>query len=342
MNQFPPTGAIPRVDRAGRLISASNWLAESAVSCPEESLPLNLALDCDLRRSNNRLNPGERLAPGALAAAESDDQMAARIVHFGQELGNRFPLLRSSGYLVDHYETILEFRDALQSNIQHAAISTSEVRSDFSPLVVLTARTYSTAPLILFSTRTAMPLPTGVSENAGTLTASEADYDLVVPASTPSRAWIGEIGALIEHSREVRETSRRIVEQSARLRVELEALIAKTRFEKQRARLECARKPLPDAGPALLVDRLLTCSRCNLEFVFTAGEQLFFQKRNFLNDPKICKSCRSERKGGVPRARPEITLTCAECGVLTSVPFKPTQGRPVLCRSCFERHRVRV
>ncbi|HUV97475.1 MAG TPA: CxxC-x17-CxxC domain-containing protein, partial [Acidobacteriaceae bacterium] len=25
-----------------------------------------------------------------------------------------------------------------------------------------------------------------------------------------------------------------------------------------------------------------------------------------------------------------------ECGTETTVPFKPTQGRPVLCRSCFQ------
>ena len=28
------------------------------------------------------------------------------------------------------------------------------------------------------------------------------------------------------------------------------------------------------------------------------------------------------------------------CGVETTVPFKPTQGRPVLCRSCFQMKRV--
>lgn len=28
---------------------------------------------------------------------------------------------------------------------------------------------------------------------------------------------------------------------------------------------------------------------------------------------------------------------CATCGVETTVPFKPTQGRPVLCRGCFQK-----
>lgn len=28
---------------------------------------------------------------------------------------------------------------------------------------------------------------------------------------------------------------------------------------------------------------------------------------------------------------------CATCQVATTVPFKPTAGRPVLCRSCFQK-----
>jgi CxxC-x17-CxxC domain-containing protein len=35
--------------------------------------------------------------------------------------------------------------------------------------------------------------------------------------------------------------------------------------------------------------------------------------------------------------RPETRTTCSECGTETTVPFKPTQGRPVLCRACFQK-----
>jgi CxxC-x17-CxxC domain-containing protein len=34
--------------------------------------------------------------------------------------------------------------------------------------------------------------------------------------------------------------------------------------------------------------------------------------------------------------RPETRTNCSQCGAETTVPFKPTQGRPVLCRSCFK------
>jgi len=31
--------------------------------------------------------------------------------------------------------------------------------------------------------------------------------------------------------------------------------------------------------------------------------------------------------------------TCSDCGEETKVPFKPTEGRPVYCRDCFQKHK---
>ena len=84
-------------------------------------------------------------------------------------------------------------------------------------------------------------------------------------------------------------------------------------------------------------DRVLICVDCGAEFVFTAGEQVFFHDKQFKNDPKHCKQCKAKRVAGNARVRPETRTTCSECGAETTVPFKPTQGRPVLCRSCFQK-----
>jgi CxxC-x17-CxxC domain-containing protein len=35
--------------------------------------------------------------------------------------------------------------------------------------------------------------------------------------------------------------------------------------------------------------------------------------------------------------RAETRTRCSACGEDTTVPFRPTQGRPVLCRSCFQK-----
>jgi CxxC-x17-CxxC domain-containing protein len=100
------------------------------------------------------------------------------------------------------------------------------------------------------------------------------------------------------------------------------------------------------------VDRLLTCVDCGGEFIFTAGEQLFFMDKQFKNDPKRCKPCKSRRSATASGAatangpaaagisRTETRTECSECGVSTTVPFKPTQGRPVLCRQCFKNKRT--
>jgi len=90
------------------------------------------------------------------------------------------------------------------------------------------------------------------------------------------------------------------------------------------------------------VDRTLKCVECGKDFVFTAGEQLFFHDKQFSNDPKRCKDCKNKRSsqrrsgGGSRRGATETRTNCSQCGVETTVPFRPTQGRPVLCRSCFQ------
>jgi CxxC-x17-CxxC domain-containing protein len=88
------------------------------------------------------------------------------------------------------------------------------------------------------------------------------------------------------------------------------------------------------------VDRTLKCADCGSDFVFTAGEQLFFHDKQFKNDPKRCKNCKAKRSSGPGGVRSETRTNCSECGMETTVPFKPTQGRPVLCRQCFQQKRT--
>ncbi len=84
-------------------------------------------------------------------------------------------------------------------------------------------------------------------------------------------------------------------------------------------------------------DRVLKCVDCGADFVFTAGEQHFFHDKNFKNEPKRCKACKTKRQGGSASgfSKTETMTTCSQCGRETTVPFKPTQGRPVYCRECF-------
>jgi CxxC-x17-CxxC domain-containing protein len=100
-------------------------------------------------------------------------------------------------------------------------------------------------------------------------------------------------------------------------------------------------------------DLLLTCSDCGQEFVFTAGEQQFFQERGY-SSPRRCKPCRQAKQGAgggggyaAPRSQQDVgygggggtstgtTVVCASCGQTTTVPFEPRGDRPVYCKSCY-------
>jgi CxxC-x17-CxxC domain-containing protein len=100
-------------------------------------------------------------------------------------------------------------------------------------------------------------------------------------------------------------------------------------------------------------DLLLICSDCGQEFVFTAGEQRFFQERGY-SSPRRCKPCRQAKQGGggghgSSRSHHEggyagggagmstgTTVVCASCGQTTTVPFEPRGDRPVYCKSCYQ------
>jgi len=94
-----------------------------------------------------------------------------------------------------------------------------------------------------------------------------------------------------------------------------------------------------------LQDRFIHCVDCEEDFVWTVGEQTFFRDKGLQNEPKRCKSCKQKKnerlnaiiaaqEGGV-RQRIEVAVKCAQCNETTTVPFYPSQGRPVYCRSCF-------
>ena len=89
-------------------------------------------------------------------------------------------------------------------------------------------------------------------------------------------------------------------------------------------------------------DKTLVCKDCGKEFIFSAGEQEFYSSKGFENEPVRCRDCRDKRKrtrDGFGEPRKMFTVTCAECGKETEVPFEPKNERPVYCRECFSKHR---
>ena len=46
-------------------------------------------------------------------------------------------------------------------------------------------------------------------------------------------------------------------------------------------------------------DKSLRCVDCGSDFIWTAGEQLFFADKQFKNEPKRCKTCKAKRANRV-------------------------------------------
>jgi len=84
-------------------------------------------------------------------------------------------------------------------------------------------------------------------------------------------------------------------------------------------------------------DKTLTCKECGDEFVFTAGEQEFYNERGFQNEPQRCKNCRDARKMAARGPRELFVTVCADCGKEAKVPFEPKSDRPVYCSDCFAK-----
>lgn len=84
-------------------------------------------------------------------------------------------------------------------------------------------------------------------------------------------------------------------------------------------------------------DKNLNCKDCGAEFVFSSGEQEFYEERGFQNEPQRCKSCRDNRKNASRAPREFFDAECAACGTTAKVPFQPKTDRPVYCSDCFAK-----
>ncbi len=93
-----------------------------------------------------------------------------------------------------------------------------------------------------------------------------------------------------------------------------------------------------------MTDKTITCKDCNSTFVFTENEQAFFKEKGFENEPQRCPDCRAAKKqqrgdgrGRYGNSQREMyPAVCAECGKSTTVPFRPSGDKPVLCKDCYQ------
>ena len=89
-------------------------------------------------------------------------------------------------------------------------------------------------------------------------------------------------------------------------------------------------------------DRSFSCRECGTAFVWTSGEQEFYQQKGLLHEPQRCPDCRQKAKAerAAQRALNMHDIVCSSCGQAGQVPFAPRTDRPVYCSTCFETRRT--
>jgi CxxC-x17-CxxC domain-containing protein len=89
--------------------------------------------------------------------------------------------------------------------------------------------------------------------------------------------------------------------------------------------------------PFELSAKNLNCVDCQKEFTFSIAEQQFYRNQGFSHEPKRCPNCRtSKRLRNSDRPGVATEITCIECGIRSTVPFRPRNENEVFCATCFK------
>jgi hypothetical protein len=141
------------------------------------------------------------------------------VIHVGEDFCMRIPVLENTGLRVLRSRcTAGEFRAALDQADSLAAVTLSDERGDLRETllesgVIETARELCMAPLILFH-----------NPNCA---CDESNFDLVIPTLTTPTLWLPSILEAIKISRQIRESSQQLCEESEAVRVKVRAEISR-------------------------------------------------------------------------------------------------------------------
>lgn len=130
--------------------------------------------------------------------------MAARLIHFGLDDCYRVNVLRRAGYEIDDCTSLVQLREALESNAEADAVMLNGVHGSIPFQAISITRSRIPAPIVLFT-------------NPGH-TYPIDKIDLIVPAFTRPTEWLLDLAKLIIHYRTVRSRSQLIREHSEMLR----------------------------------------------------------------------------------------------------------------------------
>jgi hypothetical protein len=150
---------------------------------------------------------------------------ALSVLHIGDDLCRRIPVMETAGFVVYQSEVkIPAIHIAFEREEGYSAVVFHNDIAAVPEDVVNEARLLSEAPFVLFQNPT--------------VPSNEVEFDLVIPSLTTPDVWLLKLRELIQASRQILEDS-----------IHLRQDCAATRSKSQQLRLASARKRVPPIDP---------------------------------------------------------------------------------------------
>ena len=83
-------------------------------------------------------------------------------------------------------------------------------------------------------------------------------------------------------------------------------------------------------------DKTIICVDCGNKFIFSSGEQEFYNQKGFKTEPTRCKTCRIALRDRLKPQRAMYEVVCSKCQKIAKVPFEPRHDKPILCEECYK------
>jgi len=80
-------------------------------------------------------------------------------------------------------------------------------------------------------------------------------------------------------------------------------------------------------------DKIIVCKTCQKEFLWSAQEQKYYQKKGFKKKPQKCNSCRE--KANKLRDSSMFYIHCGLCDADGVMLAPPPKDRVAICENCF-------
>ena len=76
------------------------------------------------------------------------------------------------------------------------------------------------------------------------------------------------------------------------------------------------------------------CAKCKSEFLITAQEKIFYEKKS-LPYPAHCLKCRRARRKSLRNAQKLFSRVCAKCGKSLLSTYPPDSPYVIYCEECY-------